>query len=68
MVYIYKYVCVCVCVCVCVSTCVAVYSGQAMHSIYCPPVQGELKKKDNLTAAKDSVQDELERLQVCVHS
>ena len=32
------------------------------------PTQGELKKKDNLTAAKDSVQDELERLQVCVHS
>ena len=38
------------------------------YAFYLLPTQGELKKKDNLTAAKESVQDELERLQVCVHS
>ena len=37
------------------------------YAFYLLPTQGELKKKDNLTAAKDSVQDELERLQVCVN-
>ena len=49
------------------------YNFYLMHSkiavniiILVLPTQGELKKKDNLTAAKDSVQDELERLQVCV--
>ena len=68
-------VCVCIVVRVSLSNSHISWNAVFVHSkmtiniiILVLPPQGELKKKDNLTAAKDSVQDEFERLQVCVHS